>query len=457
MMSTRGNSMKFKQTVLACSVAAALAALSGTVSASGFALIEQNASGLGNAYAGGAASAEDASTIFFNPAGMSRLNGKQVVVAAHVITPSAKFSNTASTIPAPGFVAAPVGGDAGSTAVVPSAYFMWTINPELSAGVGLGAPFGLKTEYDANWMGRFHAIKSEIKTINVNPSVAYKVNDNVSIGAGVNWQRIDATLTKAVNYAAFGAAAGTEGSNNLEGSDSTWGYNLGALFNVNPNTTVGVAYRSAMNYKISGTAAYYGRTAGLDALIAGGNVALNQQIGDSSFTADIELPATFSLALKYQPNAQWDILADATQTEWSSIQSLDLYRSSGIASGLSLESVPFKWRDTWRVGVGANHHYNEQWTARAGVAYDQTPTSDTYRIARVPDSDRTWLSLGGKYRMDKGAAIDFSYAHLFMKDAALNMNGPPALLPAQVTGRGALIGNYSNQVDILSVQYTRSF
>lgn len=451
--------MKFKQTVLACSVAAALAALSGTVSASGFALIEQNASGLGNAYAGGAASAEDASTIFFNPAGMSRLSGKQVVVAAHVITPSAKFSNTASTTPDPiyGFVAAPVGGDAGSTAVVPSAYFMWTINPELSAGVGLGAPFGLKTEYDANWMGRFHAIKSEIKTINVNPSLAYKVNDSVSIGAGVNWQRMEATLTKAVNYAAFGAPAGTEGSNNLEGSDSAWGYNLGALFNVNPNTTVGVAYRSAMNYKISGTASYYGRTAGLDALIAGGNLVLNQQIGDSSFTADIELPATFSLALKYQPNAQWDILADATQTEWSSIQSLDLYRSSGIASGLSLESVPFKWRDTWRVGVGANHHYNEKWTARAGVAYDQTPTSDTYRTARVPDSDRTWLSLGGKYRMDKGAAIDFSYAHLFMKDAALNMNGPPALTAAQTLGRGALVGNYDNQVDILSVQYTRSF
>lgn len=456
-MDTKRRNMKFEKAVLGCSVAAALAALSGTVSASGFALIEQSASGLGNAYAGGAASAEDASTIFFNPAGMTRLNGKQVVVAVHVITPSAQFSNTASTIPAPGFVAAPVGGDAGSMAMVPSAYFMWTINPELSAGVGLGAPFGLKTEYDANWMGRFHAIKSEIKTVNVNPSVAYKVNDSLSIGVGINWQRMEAQLTKAVNYAAFGAAAGTEGSNNLEGSDSTWGYNLGALFNLNPSTTVGAAYRSAMKHRVSGTASYYGRTAALDAAIAGGNLALNQQIGDSSFTADIELPATFSLALKYQPNAQWDILADATQTEWSSIQSLDLYRSSGIASGLSLESVPFKWRDTWRVGVGANHHYNEQWTARAGVAYDQTPTSDTYRIARVPDSDRTWLSLGGKYRMYKGGAIDFSYAHLFMKDAALNMNGPPALTAAQTLGRGALVGNYDNQVDILSVQYTRSF
>lgn len=455
--------MKLKQTVIAGSVMAALAAMSGTAAASGFALIEQSASGLGNAYAGGAASAEDASTIFFNPAGMSRLQGKQIAVAAHFIRPSAKFSDTASTVAAGGFVAAPVGKDAGSMAVVPSAYFSWAIDPKLSAGIGLGAPFGLKTEYDSNWMGRFHAIKSEIKTINVNPSASYKVNDNLSLGAGINWQRINAELTKAVNYSFVaaaagigGVAAGTEGSNRLEASDSAWGYNLGALINVSPNTVLGVAYRSSMSYKLSGTATYFGRPAPLEAAV-GVSAAVAAQVGDSAMTADLKLPATFSLSLKYQPNSQWDILVDATRTQWSSIQSLDIYRSSGISSGLSLESVPFKWRDTWRIGVGANHHYNEQWMARVGLAYDQTPTDDTYRIARLPDSDRTWLSLGGQYKPSKESAIDFGYAHLFMKDAALNMNGLPALSAAQTLGRGALVGNYSNKVDILSAQYTRSF
>ena len=449
--------MQLKRTIIAYSVMAALAAVSGTAAASGFALIEQSASGLGNAYAGGAASAEDASTIFFNPAGMSRLSGKQVVVAVHGIKPSAKFADTVSTTPASiyGFGSAPVGKDAGSMAVVPSAYFAWEIDPKLSAGIGLGAPFGLKTEYDSNWMGRFHAIKSEIKTVNVNPSVAYKVSDSVSLGFGIDWQKIDAELTKAVNYAYFGAPAGTEGTSRHVASDSAWGYNLGALINVSPNTTIGVAYRSAMNYNLSGTATYYGRTAALTAATLA-NTTAAQQIGDSAISVDIKLPATFSLALKYQPNSQWDVLADATQTQWSSIQSFDIYRSSGLASGLSLESVPFKWRDTWRVAVGANHHYNEQWTARVGLAYDQTPTSDTYRIARLPDSDRTWLSLGGQYKPNKASAYDFGYAHLFMKDAALNMN-VPVLSAAQATGRGALIGNYSNKVDILSAQYTRSF
>lgn len=449
--------MIFRKTVVSCSVAGAMLLMAGGAVASGFALIEQSGSGLGNAFAGGAASAEDASTIFYNPAGMSRLSGKQIVVIGSAITPSAKFTNTASTIPAPGFVAAPVGKDAGGTALVPAAYFSWELDPKWSAGLGLGAPFGLKTEYDPNWMGRFHAIRSEIKTINLNPSLAYKVNDGLSFGVGVNWQRIDAGLTKAVNYTAFGLGTplGTEGSNNLVGSDSAWGYNLGAMFNVNPSTTVGLAYRSAINYKISGTATYYGRPAALTAATLV-STAYAAQIGDSAFTADLKLPASFSVALKYQPSAQWDVLFDATQTQWSSVQSLDLMRSSGISNGLSLESVPFKWRDTWRVALGANHRYNEQWTARVGVAYDQAPTSDTYRIARLPDSDRTWLSLGGQYKPSKNNAIDFGYAHLFMNNAALNMN-VPVLTAAQASGRGALVGSYSNQVDIFTVQYAHSF
>lgn len=456
--------MMFRKTAVCWSVASAMLVLAGGASASGFALIEQSGSGLGNAFAGGAASAEDASTIFYNPAGMSRLSGKQIVVVGSAITPSAKFSNSASTVAAGGFVAAPAGRDAGGTALVPAAYFSWEIDPKWSAGLGLGAPFGLKTEYDPNWMGRFHAIKSEIKTINLNPSVAYKVNDNVSFGFGLNWQRIDSTLTKAVNYSFVaaaagiaGVAAGSEGTNNLTASDSAWGYNLGAMFDVNPKTTVGLAYRSAINYKLSGSANYYNRPGGVFGAAVGLSPALAAQVGDSAFTADIKLPASISLALKYQPSSDWDVLFDATQTQWSSVQSLDLMRSSGISSGRSLESVPFKWKDTWRVALGANHRYNEQWTARVGVAFDQTPTSDPYRIARLPDSDRTWLSLGGQYKLSKGSAIDFGYAHLFMNNAALNMNGLPALSAAQTLGRGALVGSYSNQVDILSVQYAHGF
>jgi len=149
----------------------ALAGFADLGQAAGFALVEQNASGLGNAYAGQAASAQDASTIFFNPAGMTLLPDAQLVVAGHLIQPSAKFSGTFS---AP--VGGGQGGDAGGLAFVPNLYFALPLTSSVSLGVGINAPFGLKTDYDAGWVGRFQALKSDLKTINVNPSIAWKLN-----------------------------------------------------------------------------------------------------------------------------------------------------------------------------------------------------------------------------------------------------------------------------------------
>ena len=449
--------MRTRKKIMSLAVLAGLGAGSNQAFAAGFQLIEQNASGLGNAYAGQAAAAEDASTLFFNPAGMAYLPGKQGVVAGHIIIPSAKFSNTASTAAAGGFALGPNGGDAGDAAFVPNLYFTWTLDPKWSVGVGVNAPFGLKTDYDSNWVGRFHALKSEVKSYNVNPSIAFKANDNVSIGFGLNWQRVEAELTKAVNYTAVGAGAGigvapaTEGSNKITGNDNVWGFNLGAIFKAGPNTNIGLAYRSSMKYTLSGSAAFFGRPAALQAAL--GAPALAAQIGDSPITADIKLPASFSFAVKHQINSKWDVLADATRTQWSSIQALNIVRNTGFV----LESVPFNWRNTWRVGLGFNYRPNQPWTVRFGVAYDQTPTSDTFRIPRIPDQDRTWLAIGAQYKVSQAGAIDFGYAHLFVKNPTLNMNGPPSLTPALLAGRGALIGNYSSKVDILSVQYRHNF
>jgi len=144
--------MMFKQTRVSWSVAGAFLVMCGNAAASGFALIEQSASGMGNAFAGGAAIADDASTVFFNPAGMSRLEGKQIAIAAHAITPSAKYTSSAGV---------PSGGDAGSTAVVPNGYFVMEMKPDLRFGLGVNAPFGLGTNYDPNWAGKQQAIKSE--------------------------------------------------------------------------------------------------------------------------------------------------------------------------------------------------------------------------------------------------------------------------------------------------------
>ena len=229
--------MIFNRTRVSVFVAGSMLAMSGTVAASGFALIEQSASGLGNAYAGGAASAEDASTVFFNAAGMSQVKGSQVVVAVHAIKPSAKFSDTGSSpASASGQPLGGNGGDAGSLAYVPNFYYVMDVNPQTKFGLGINAPFGLKTEYDAGWAGRFQALKSEVKTVNVNPTLSYQMNEIVTLGLGVDYQKIDAELT---NNVVLGA--GVVGAAKVSGSDNAWGYNLGALIRVSPDSRVGVA------------------------------------------------------------------------------------------------------------------------------------------------------------------------------------------------------------------------
>lgn len=450
--------MVFKQAIIGRSVAGALLMMQGSATASGFALIEQSGSGLGNAFAGGAASAEDASTIFFNPAGMSRLTDKQAAIAAHAIRPSAEFSNGASAAAA----LQPLGGnggDAGDWALVPNAYFAMEVNPRTRIGVGINAPFGLQTEYDSTWMGRFQAIKSKAETINLNPSVSYQVNDSFSIGAGLNYQHIKGELSCAVNYAgaiyaatlATGASPATaaatataataggkaEGISTVSGSDSAWGYNFGALLNVSPQTRVGLAYRSRIEYDLGGTVAFDNRPAAL---------AANSLVADGAVTLPLTVPDSFSISAFHRLNDKWDIMADATWTGWGVFQQLKIDR----ANGANLTTVQEKWDDTWRISVGANHHYNDKWTARIGVAFDQTPVSDEHRTARIPDEDRTWLALGGQYKPSKEGAVDFGYAHLFVKDASIADKQAAA-------GKGSLIGNYENSVDIISVQYTHSF
>jgi long-chain fatty acid transport protein len=396
--------------------ALALAGCTQLAHAAGFALIEQNASGLGNAYAGAAAVAEDASTVFFNPAGMTLLPDSQLVVAGHLIKPNMEFSGTVS--PA---IGGGQGGDAGDLAFAPNAYFAYRLTPDLHLGLGLNSPFGLKTEYDSDWIGRTQAIKSEVMTVNVNPSIAYKVNDAFSLGAGISLQRIDATLTNQVHPLANTSLI------EIEGDDYGWGFNLGGLWQFTPNTRVGVAYRSEIDFTLEGSAAVTNFP-----LVPSGPV-----------TADITLPDSASLSLFHKLSPKWDLLADVTWTGWSDFDKLAIYRTSGAL----LSSTPENWEDILRYSVGATWHMSEKLSLRGGVAYDEAPVSDVDRTPRIPDGARTWIAFGGQYRLSKQGALDFGYAHLFVNDPGLQ----------SAAGGTTLNGEYDSQVDILSAQYTHSF
>ena len=436
---------KFQRNLIVLAVASTLGGAPILASAAGFALIEQSASGIGNAFAGSAATAEDASTVFYNPAGMSRLEGMQVTVGGHLIDLSAKFSNSGSSKPA-AIVTNPLGGnggDAGGIAVVPNLYFVMPIGDRVNFGVGVNAPFGLVTEYDDDWAGRFQGIKSDLMAININPAISLKVSDSFSIGAGVNYQRLDVELTNAVVL-----GPNTEGRAKLKADDDAWGWNVGVLFLPTSSTKIGASYRSKLDYTLDGTTTV--------TFLNGAPVSA----ASGPTTADVTLPDSFSLSLAQRLSDQWEFLADATYTRWSKINRINIVNST---NGTLRDSLVLDFDNSWRYSIGANYKLNDSWTLKGGLALDQTPVKGaTTRSVRLPDNDRTWVSLGAAMKIMQNGRLDMGYSHLFIKDADINFTrsqqAPGFTTPTPAPGTASTVaGSYKGSVDIFSIQYTISF
>ena len=382
-----------------------LAIFSGAASAAAFQLWEQNASGLATAYAGSAAVADNASTVFFNPAGMTQLKAGHLSVGVTGVGPSYKFNNQGSTTTGGN------GGDAGSWAAVPNAYMSWQLTPNLFLGLGISAPFGLATEYkDANWVGRVQAIKSEIKTVNYNPSLAYRVNDKVSLGFGVNYQTMDAELT----------SAGSQ----LKGADAAWGWNAGALFTLSQAMRIGVSYRSALSYTLEGNA--------------------TTSVSSTPVRADVKLPDTFILSVWQQVSDNWEAMGDLSYTRWNTLQSLNVISRN---SGTQLTSETFNYDNSWRFAWGAAYKSSDALKLKFGIAYDRTPVNNADRSARVPDNDRIWFTLGGQWNAGKAGKVDLGYAYLYVKDPSIE----------QTKGANTLRGSYDASAQVLGLQYSLGF
>lgn len=416
--------MKNPKSLASLAVAAALAGMASGAVAGGFAIGTQSGSGTGNAFAGGAAAADDASVAWYNPAAMTALpTGNSVAGALHVLKPSFKFQNTNST------AAGNDGGDGGDWAYVPNAFYSTSIGSNWRFGLALNVPFGLKTEYDPTWRGRASAILSDVKTVNINPSVAYKVNDVFSIGAGVSFQKLEAELSAFTGLAAAGNLV-------LNADDTGYGYNVGMTIQASPNTRIGASYRSSIKYELEGSANFTGTA---------------PTLFQSGARADLEVPDSASLSLFQKLGSNWDLMLDATWTGWSTLQQLVATRTTatglGQQPGSTITTIPFNWKDTWRYGLGANYKMDNQIKFRTGVALDKTPTNDVDRTPRLPDQERTWLAFGVQYKPSKTSILDFGYAHEFIKDASIN----------QTTAIGTVNGSFKNKADIFSVQYSQTF
>ena len=463
---------RFRRTRIAAAIAGLAAALgAGHALGAAFALQENSGSALGNAFAGGAASAEDASTLWANPAGMSRLGTNQVASAVHLITPSSKFRDDGS-IKALNQPLGNLGGDAGGLNVVPNLYLAIPINKQWSFGLGVNAPFGLVTEYDDGWIGRYQALKSDVKTINVNPAFSWRITDMVAIGGGVNYQRIKATFTNNVNYSAAlisaAAAAGQsaaipsllattpnlDAKANIDGDDTAWGWNLGVLFDIDRNTRIGASYRSSIKYTVAGNVNFNypvipTQPAALAPLVGALSAAINAgPLANGGVTAAIELPEIANLSLFRQIDDRWDVMADLQFTGWSKLKELKFVRTTGAVLGTA---TPENFKDVWRFAVGANYRYSDQWMFRGGLAYDQTPVNDTDRTPRLPDGNRTWVSGGLQYKMSPQLKLDAGATYSFISSPSINQNA------GSTNGSALLKGKYDSNVIIVSGQVTYSF
>lgn len=431
-------------------------AFSGAASASGFQLLgEQSASGLGNASAGSAAVAENASTIFYNPAGMTQLRDREVSFGGTLVRTNFEFNNNGSVIPGV-LGAAGDGGNGGNLGFVPNAYMSWALNKDWYVGLGIGAPFGLKTDYDQPWKGGAQSDKFDLKTININPSIAWRATEWMSLGAGVSWQKVDAKYVRAAAALPTNLAAtppvissGYAGSTvTLDLDDSAWGWNVGALFNIGTATKVGVSYRSTIKYETTGNIGIGGDGTPITAATATGLVASGRA---SDASASIKMPDTFILSATHQLNNQWELLGDISWTGWSSIPKVDIMRTSGPLNGQEAQVLDTEFRDAWRFAVGANYKIDDAWKIRMGLAYDQTPVKGaSTRLTSLPDNNRVWFSAGFQWKPSKESALDVGAAYLYLQDADINNN-------QLAQGRGWVKGSYDDSAWLLGAQYSMAF
>jgi long-chain fatty acid transport protein len=410
-MSFRG----VKAVLLACSGIGVLLAATADANAGGLAVREQSAWGQGSSFAGVAAGGS-LSAMFWNPATMTQMPGIQSELVLTGIMPYSANSPTA----AGPFLGLGGTGDTATDALVPAGYFSYQLNPNLWLGMSVNSPFGLSVSFPISWAGAEYAAGSSyLKTYNATPSLAYRINDMISVGVGVQIQYAKADLSNCFKAPCpFGPLA------ELSGHDWGYGFTAGVTLTPTPTTTVGIGYRSGINQKIDGTLA----------VSTGASFNVN---------TTINLPDIVSAGLRQRLTPQWTALATVEWTNWSRIGT-----SNVNSGGATLVPLPFQYKDGWLFSVGAEYMWSEQLKLRGGVGYEISPITDQVRIPLLPDNDRFWLSVGGTYKLTPKMSFDLAYSHLFVKSTHIDVSAASG--NPWFTGV-TYIGDVSSHVDIISV------
>lgn len=485
-------------------VALLIVAGSSPAHASGFQLREQSASGQGVSYAGISAGGSDISSMFFNPAALARFDGTQLQLGFTNILPSTEFTGgAASRATSPLLPPIPAGtstisgpsshGNAAQSAVTPTLYLSWSATRDLKLGISVNVPYGLTTQYDDTWIGRYHGVRSHLETLDIAPTVAYRFNDQFSGGLSFVARRAKAELSQALDFgyeawtgiqavqamdpsfqnqlggAPIVVPGASDGSVYVTGDAWAYGFKAGFLFEPTKTFRIGLGYQSAMDEKIKGDATFkVPATVGVGmAYLSTANPGAQQQaeIGalKSAFAvatangpvnAQLNLPACASLGLAYDVSPTFTLEAEVQRTTWSRFKDLTLVFANPATQPSNVTQE--QWKDTTFVSVGADCHPAGPWSYRVGLAFDQAPVDDAFRTPRIPDADRTWISAGVGYRFAKNFGMDFGYTHIIAKDSTVNLQG--GVNPASSDFyKGNLSGTFKNAIDIWALQARWSF
>ena len=413
--------------------------LSGQAIGAGFALNETSAAAAGNAYAGRAAAAQDSSALASNPAALSSLNREQWTAGGALVLPKGELSNYSATAGKN-----KINGTSGEKFVgpvfVPGLYYLQPFDDKLSFGVGVYVPFGLHTDYNDRFMGRYLADRSEVTNFNIQPTVSYRLTDELSVGVGVFAAYVDGLLSQKVYIER------ADFKSTVKGDDWGAGLKVGGLWD-NGTSSLGVSWTSNAKFTLEGSVKLEGP--GLH----------SKADGHLKF----KLPQMFEIGGSHKLNQDWTFVAGALWTGWSSFKeirvivdkpfqvplSANLSSVRTISKGKTITYVPEKWKDVWSFSLGARYQLDPQWLLRFGYGHDKSPVDDKYRTARIPDADRNWLTLGARFTPSNSWIVDMAYGYLIPKTVKVDEKSHGGLTPLTYKGKYKM----SAQIAMVSMTY----
>lgn len=384
--------------------------------AGAFLLREQSTIGSGDSTAGAAADGAGLGSMFWNPATVTDYAGWQVSRSLTAIFPSANITaDPGSTLLNYGFGSQ--SGDIGRSAVVPAAYDSYQVNDKIWLGLATYAPFGLVTKNPIGFAGATFGLTSKITSFDINPNIAYKITDTISVAAGIQalWfgarQASVATITPIVTTAT------------LKGISWGYGFTLGATWKPVDGTEIGLGYRSSVEENLHGS---------LTTAVAGYPAQLK-----------LDLPDTLTLGLRQRLTPDFSLLAGFEWDQWSRLGAVPV---TAVGSGAVLDTIAFDYNNGWLASLGGEYKWNPNLTLRAGVAYEKSPIDDANRQITLPDSDRIWASIGASYKVNEKLSLDVAYSHLFPVNGTITSSLEP-------TAPIFFFGTSTSHVDIVSVGF----